>query len=113
MKNAEIFGGYRTMWVMVMFDLPTDTQQARSNYCDFRKHLLQDGFDMMQFSVYTRHTPSEENAQVHIRRVKPLIPPDGHVRILKFTDKQFSKMEVFFGKRRKQPEKPLQQLILF
>lgn len=113
MKKTEIYGGYRTMWVMVMFDLPTDTPMARARYTNFRKGLLQDGFDMLQYSVYARHAPSEENAQIHIHRVKSNIPYDGHVRILKFTDKQFSKMQVFFGKMRKKPEKPIEQLVLF
>ncbi len=113
MKQTKIFGGYRTMWIMVMFDLPTDTPKAKIRYTNFRKNLLQNGFDMMQFSVYARHTASEENAQVHIQRIKRAIPEEGHIRILKFTDKQFSKMLVFFGKMRKKPEKPTQQLVLF
>ena len=52
MKKPIPFGGYRTMWLMVMFDLPTDTPKARRRYRDFRNYLLQDGFDMLQFSVY-------------------------------------------------------------
>ncbi len=113
MRKPIPFGGYRTMWLMVMFDLPTDTPKARKRYRDFRNHLLQDGFDMLQFSVYSRHTPSEENAAVHIQRVKTNIPDDGHIRILKFTDKQFSRMLVFFGKMRKPPEKASEQLSFF
>lgn len=106
MKQTKIYGGYRTMWVMVMFDLPTDTATARARYTNFRKGLLEDGFTMLQFSVYARHTPSEENAQVHIQRIKSIIPADGHIRIIKFTDKQFSKMQVFFGKMRKNLKNP-------
>ena len=113
MKKPIPFGGYRTMWLMVMFDLPTDSPKARRRYRDFRNYLLQDGFDMLQFSVYARHTPSEENATVHIQRVKSNIPEDGHIRILKFTDKQFSRMLVFFGKMRKSPEKASEQLSFF
>lgn len=45
----------------------------------------------MQYSVYMRHSSSEENAQVHARRVKLHLPPDGEVRIIKITDKQFGK----------------------
>lgn len=52
--------GYRCMWVLTMFDLPTDTKAARRQYTQFRKILLKDGFTMMQYSVYIRHCASRE-----------------------------------------------------
>jgi len=103
----------KTMWIIVLFDLPTDDPQARKDYTVFRKFLLEDGYSMMQYSVYMRHCSSEENAQVHCRRVKSHLPPDGEVRIVKITDKQFSKMEVYFGKKRKPIEKAPEQLMFF
>ncbi len=105
--------GYRFMWVLVMFDLPVDTKKDRRNYRRFRNKLLKDGFDMLQYSVYGRHCPSEENAKVHIQRVENALPPDGQVRVLKVTDKQFERMRIFWGKMRKPPEKALRQLELF
>ena len=104
------FGGLNTMWIIVLFDLPTDTKQARKQYTNFRKHLLEDGFIMMQYSVYMRHSASEENSQVHVNRIKSCLPPDGEVRIVKITDKQFEKMEVFYGKKRKPIEPAPMQL---
>lgn len=101
------------MWVLAMFDLPTDTKQARHAYVQFRKRLIKDGFAMMQFSVYVRHCASEENAEVHVKRVEQGVPSDGEVRILAITDKQFARMRVFWGKRRKPTESPPQQLELF
>ena len=101
------------MWVVVMFDLPTDTKAARRAYTQFRKKLLQDGFTRMQYSVYIRHCASEENADVHIKRVERWIPDDGEVRVLWITDKQFERMHVFWGKMRKPTEPPPQQLELF
>ena len=47
---------------------------------------------------------SKENAKVHINRIKANLPPDGEVRIISVTDKQFERMSVFWGnpaKRRK------------
>ena len=85
---------------MAMFDLPVDTKAARKRYAQFRKFLLEDGFTMMQFSVYVRHCPSEENASVHSNRIERKVPPDGEVRILTFTDKQFERMRIFWGKTR-------------
>lgn len=74
-------------------------------YYEFREELLNDGFTILQFSVYARHTPSEENAVVHENRVKTFLPEDGKVRLLKITDKQFERMKVFDGKTRKTTER--------
>lgn len=105
--------GYRCMWALVMFDLPVDTKKARKAYATFRKALLQDGFTKMQYSVYARHCPSEENAAVHVQRVEKIVPDDGEVRILLFTDKQFERMRIFWGKMRKSPPPTPSQLELF
>ena len=107
------YGGLNSMWTIVLFDLPTDTKQARRQYTSFRKHLLQDGFTMMQYSVYMRHCPSDENAKVHVDRVKSALPPDGEVRIVKITDKQFGKIEVFHGQKRQKTEQPALQMQFF
>ncbi len=101
------------MWIIAMFDLPTDTKMARKHYAQFRKALLKDGFGMMQFSVYIRHCASEENATVHFERIKRALPPDGEVRLMQITDKQFGRMEVFYGKRRKKTEPTPVQIELF
>ena len=105
--------GYRFMWVLTMFDLPTDTKKARRQYAQFRKALLKDGFVRMQFSVYIRHCASRENAAVHIKRVEEIVPPDGEVRVITITDKQFERMRIFWGKCRQPPETPPAQLELF
>ncbi|MBN1591500.1 MAG: CRISPR-associated endonuclease Cas2 [Pirellulales bacterium] len=101
------------MWILVMFDLPTDTKKARHDYTVFRKHLLENGFTQMQYSVYARHCPSKENAVVHINRVEGYVPPDGEVRILTLTDKQFERMVIFWGKVRKPVCQAPRQLELF
>ena len=101
------------MWVLVFFDLPTETKKKRKVYSDFRKRLLDDGFTMFQFSIYLRHCPSQENADVHIHRVKNILPEKGQVGILSITDKQFGKMELFHGKKEEPVATPYQQLELF
>ncbi len=107
------FGGFRSMWIITMFDLPTDTKAARKAYHDFRETLLNDGFMMLQFSVYGRHCPSEENAVVHERRIKAALPDDGEVRVIKITDKQFERMTIYYGKMRKATEKGPEQISFF
>ncbi len=101
------------MWLVAMFDLPVTTRKARRDYTRFRKALIDDGFTKMQYSVYTRHCASEENAAVHAGRVVAVLPPDGEVRLLRITDKQYERMQVFWGKRRKPTEQPPRQLELF
>lgn len=105
--------GYRLMWVLAMFDLPTDTKKARREYALFRKMLLANGFRQMQYSVYSRPCPSRENADVHVGRVEAQLPPDGEVRLLVVTDKQFERMRVFWGRKRTGVEQPPSQLELF
>lgn len=108
-----ILSGYRAVWIFAMFDLPTDTKKARKAYTDFRKNLLKDGFTMLQYSVYVRHCSSEENADVHYSRIKDFLPPDGEVRLIMLTDKQFARMETYWGKMRKPTERAPRQLELF
>lgn len=101
------------MWVMVLFDLPTDTRKDRRNAALFRKRLVKDGFSMFQFSIYLRHCASRENAQVHIKRTKMNLPPKGHVGIMTITDKQFGMMELFHGVKEANKPEVTQQLELF
>ena len=107
------FSEYRIMWVLVLFDLPTETKKEKKAYTDFRKKLITDGFTMFQFSIYLRHCPSRENADVHIKRVKNALPEVGQVGVLCITDKQFGQMELFQGRKIKSANAPCQQLELF
>lgn len=109
----ERFSEYRIMWVLVFFDLPTATKKERKLYTDFRKRLMNDGFTMFQFSIYMRHCPSRENADVHIKRVKSSLPSAGEVGIICITDKQFGQMEIFSGKNSVEKQSMPQQLELF
>lgn len=101
------------MWVLVFFDLPTETATERKIAAKFRKEIMRDGFTMFQFSIYLRHCPSRENADVHIKRVKNQLPEKGHIGIMCVTDKQFGMMELFHGKKQAEKEEPMQQLELF
>ena len=111
--SIERFNQYRIMWVLVLFDLPTETKKERKAAADFRKQILKDGFTMFQFSIYLRHCPSRENADVHIKRVKSILPQHGQVGILCITDKQFGEMELFIGKMEEKKPEIGQQLELF
>lgn len=109
----ERFSEYQIMWIFIFFDLPTETKKERKIYAQFRKNLLRDGFTMFQFSIYLRHCPSRENADVHIKRVKSWLPKEGYIGILTITDKQFGQMELIRGCQRVKQDTPTQQLELF
>lgn len=113
LTDANRFNAYRIMWVLVFFDLPTGTKVERKAAQQFRKRLLSDGFNMFQFSIYLRHCPSRENADVHTKRVKSMLPKKGKVVIMAITDKQFGSMIVYHGKDEVEKPPIVQQLELF
>lgn len=104
---------YRIMWIFAMFDLPVGTKAQRKRYTQFRKGLIQLGFTRLQFSVYARHCPSEDSMQVQSSAVRAMLPSEGEVRILGVTDRQFGKMDSYFGEKRTPTEQPPAQLMLF
>jgi CRISPR-associated protein Cas2 len=101
------------MWVMVLFDLPTETKKDRKEASKFRKSLIDSGFMMFQFSIYLRFCQSMENAEMHTKRVKFMLPEKGKVGIFSITDKQFGRMEIFHGAKKETANPPAQQLELF
>ena len=104
---------YRVMWILVFFDLPTETKKDIKEYTIFRKFLLDDGFTMFQFSIYIRHCASIENAETHIKRVTSRLPEYGKVGIMCITDKQFGNISIFYGKKTAPSYSPGTQLELF
>ena len=107
------FSEYRIMWVLVFFDLPTETKKDKRAYQLFRKQLQKDGFTMFQFSIYVRHCASIDNAEVHIKRVKNFLPEYGNVAVMCITDKQFDNIEVFTGSKTVKIKSQPMQLELF
>lgn len=90
---------YRIMWLFVIFDLPVDSKTHRKAATKFRNDLLKDGFSMLQYSVYIRHCPTKESMEVHVKRIKQMIPKVGHVSMLQITDRQFGNMENVWGRQ--------------
>jgi len=113
MATFDRFNAYRIMWVLVLFDLPTETAKERKVAARFRKDIMADGFTMFQKSIYLRHCPSKENAEVHTKRVKHILPELGHVVIFAITDKQFGDMQIYLGKKAVDAQPPVQQLQMF
>lgn len=87
----------RFMRIIVMFDLPTATTEYKREYMHFRKGLIKLGFDMLQYSVYSRITRNNDDARKYINKVKSILPPVGSVRVLQVTEKQYSGMIIMLG----------------
>ena len=106
---------WRIMWVMAVFDLPTQTKIQRKRYAGFRKLLLEHGFTMMQFSVYLRNMPTIHAAQALVKRIGPHTPPQGKCAFVLITDKQYGMTKNFYGPTPAQQKIPkkYEQLILF
>ena len=111
--TEDRLNAYHIMWLFVFFDLPVTTKKEMKAASLFRKNLEKDGFSMMQFSVYIRHCASRESLEVHIKRVKKILPPRGHIGIMCITDKQFGMMEIYRGKEPTETPPVAQQLELF
>lgn len=86
--------------------------QKRKAAAFFRKNLEKDGFSMMQFSVYIRHCASRESLDVHVRRVKALLPETGKVSILSVTDKQYGDIYNFWGKPKSKKKSKITQKVI-
>lgn len=102
------------MRLLVFFDLPTKTKAEKRAYTLFRRFLLNDGYDMLQWSVYGRVVNGVDAEDKHLRRLMANLPPEGSVRSLSVTEKQFASMKMLVGKPRIQEKKlNTDQMLLF
>jgi CRISPR-associated protein Cas2 len=108
MKSEEV----RFVWMFVFFDLPVGTKAERRWATRFRNFLKDDGFLMLQFSVYARVCRGEDAAEKHAQRVTKNLPPKGSVRTLQVTDRQYARMKLMLGEAKISEKKAAQQLVL-
>ena len=101
------------MWILAMFDLPVGTKAERKAATAFRHFLLDEGFEMCQYSVYLRFAGTFEKAETIARKVGRAVPRVGLVQLLYFTDKQYERIVSFDGRSRTEPLRNPQQLVLF
>jgi CRISPR-associated protein Cas2 len=103
----------RFVWLFVFFDLPVGTKAQRRAATRFRNFLKDDGFLMLQWSVYARICRGEDGAGKHVGRVTANLPHSGHVRALQVTDRQYARMKLLLGQRgESEAAAPIQMLLL-
>lgn len=88
----------RYMRLLVFFDLPMVTKAEKRAYVQFRKFLLNDGYDMIQWSVYGRVLNGIDAEKKHLARLTENLPPKGSVRAMTVTEKQYASMLLLVGK---------------
>lgn len=87
------------MRLLVFFDLPTETAKDRKIYSKFRKFLINEGFIMLQESVYAKLALNNSIANSVKEKIYKNKPPHGIVQMLVITEKQFSSMEYVVGNK--------------
>ena len=85
------------MWLLVFFDLPVGTKPQRRAASRFRHFLLDDGYMMLQYSVYARICRAEGGVDKHLRRVANNLPDTGSIRALQITDRQYERTRILLG----------------
>ena len=108
-----VLSGYRLLWMFVFFDLPVTTRAQAGAATRFRTFLLDQGFEMSQYSVYTRLLSGKESAEAMTRAVEAALPEWGRIDILTVTDRQFERIVSFTGRHRGEAPKNPDQLALF
>jgi len=101
------------MRMMVFFDLPTTSKEERRHATQFRNALINDGYYMMQWSVYSRICKGTAQVDKHSERLKAFIPPNGSVRLMTVTEKQFAGMDILVGHPTKPEKFGAKQLLMF
>lgn len=102
------------MRLLVFFDLPMMTKAEKRAYVQFRKFLLNDGYDMIQWSVYGRIINGKDAEAKHLQRLADNLPPAGSVRSMTVTEKQYAGMRLLVGMPLFQEKKvPASQMLLF
>lgn len=88
---------YKVMKLLCMFDLPMNNKKEQRAYRKFRKKLMQQGFIMMQYSIYVKTCPNRDFANSVKIRVKAFLPKEGNVRLLEVTESQYQNIEILVG----------------
>ncbi|MBN2752422.1 MAG: CRISPR-associated endonuclease Cas2 [Rhodospirillaceae bacterium] len=102
----------RIMWVFVFFDLPVGSKTERRDAARFRHFLKNDGYLMLQYSVYARVCRGEEAVDKHMHRIVSRLPPKGSIRALHVTNRQYGRMRLLLGEATKNETIAPQQLVL-
>lgn len=103
---------FRFMRIIVFFDLPTETAKDRKMYSKFRKMLINDGFIMLQESVYSKLALNSSIANSIREKIHKNKPPKGIVQMLTITEKQYNSIEYVVGEKNNEIIEDTERLII-
>lgn len=86
------------MRILIFFDLPVKTAAQRREAARFRNFLLNDGYHMLQYSVYARVCNGADAVEKHRARVRQILPDNGSIRMLTITERQYESIEILLGR---------------
>lgn len=87
----------RFVRTIVFFDLPNIYARDKKDYLKFRKHLVNEGFVMMQESVYSKLVLNTQQSELLVERIRKQAPKKGLIQVLTITEKQYSQIEYIIG----------------
>ena len=103
---------YELMWMLVLFDLPVVEKEERKAATDFRNFLLDNGFSMVQYSIYTKLFSGKDACEKYYRLIEQNLPYEGKVDIITITDKQYENIISYKSTEKVKKNEP-QQLLMF
>lgn len=95
---------YSQVRLLCMFDLPIETKEEQKAYRKFRKTLIENGFNMLQYSIYYRVLPNKTALSKYESVIKKAVPRNGNVRLIYVTETQYQNMKLLVGNRSYQEE---------
>lgn len=87
------FSKYKSMQMIVSFDIPTTTKSSKKEYTEFKKFLLNNGYIMLQYSVYSRFCINQAAVNKHKRRLEKNLPKIGQIMVICITEQQYLSMQ--------------------
>jgi CRISPR-associated protein Cas2 len=89
----------KEMKIILIFDLPTLTDENRRQYRYFHKKIIKLGYYMVQYSVYIKNITVQTKYDREIEKIKKNAPSQGNIRCFYITEHQYQQMHYITGQK--------------
>lgn len=100
MKNNYI-NYYKQMRVLLIYDLPVELDEDKKAYQKFTKEIKKIGFNMLQYSVYSKVIQNDTSFKQLRIKINRFLPNKGSIILFKITEKQYQDMIYLVGFKNK------------
>ncbi len=90
------------MRLIIVYDFPMQTREDYKIYQMFHKRLIQLGFSMMQYSMYSKVLLNDSSYEQLITKIQGSLPNQGNIILFRMTEKQYQDILFLRGVRNKQ-----------